>query len=340
MNYGDFVIADVFRLVARKNGQVIIEEEDLTDCGINIKTTTKEVKAGQYNKLICLLRGDKTVEVTTTTPKFNLPNLAINLGQDIIIGAGEGVSKIQKATLDSTKKVTLNKTPKTPTGLVIKYKGEPLVVTTDYTYASGAITFTGTKVAEGDTISISPFIFTTSATTKKIKIDATTFPEGCELWLSTYAVNKNDGIEGELQFRFNNAIADGTIDFATKSERNAVDNKITFKIIADDADQLGEILFIPNEAWTSVPSITDLALTALDDSISTAFSPAIGATSVKLQYKISTDSTYTNASNVLNDTSTSGIITGLVDATSYNVRLAYVVNGTTYYSNVATTTTL
>lgn len=89
-----------------------------------------------------------------------------------------------------------------------------------------------------------------------------------------------------------------------------------------------------------MPSITDLTLTALDDSISATFSPATGATSVKLQYKKSSDSTYSNALNILNNTSTSGTITGLLDATSYNVRLIYTVDGVDYYSNVATITTL
>lgn len=247
MNYGDYVIADVMALTARKNGQILIEEEDLTDCGISIKTTTKEIKAGQYNKTICVLRGDKAVEVTTTTPKFNLSNLAFNLGQDIITGAGEGISKIQKAKIDSTLKLTLNKIPKNPSELVIKYKGEPLTLTTDYTYTNGEVTFVGSgAVGEGDNIAVSPFVFATNASSKKIKIDATTFPEGVELWLSTYAVSKVDGIEGTLYFKFNEALADGTIDFATKSERDAVQNKITFKIIADDNDQLGDIVFEPN----------------------------------------------------------------------------------------------
>jgi hypothetical protein len=248
MLYGDYIVADVFNLVAKRNGEIVLVDEDLTDCGLSLKTTTKEVKAGQYNKIICILRGEKTIEVTATTPKFNLNNLALNLGQDIITGVGEGISKVQKATLDSTLKVTLDKTPKTPSDLVIKFKGIPLVETTDYTYASGVVTFTGTTVSDGSNIEISPFVFATSDKAKKIKIDATSFPEGVELWLSTYAVDKNDGVEGELQFKFNNAIADGSIDFSTKSERNAVDSKMTFKIIADDNDQLGEVMFIPNMA--------------------------------------------------------------------------------------------
>lgn len=339
MLYNDFLVADVFDLTLKKNGEIIMVDEDLTDCGLSLKTTTKEVKAGKYNKTICLLRGDKSIEVTATTPKFNLNNLALNLGQDIITGVGEGISKVQKAKIDSTLKVTLDKTPKNPSELVIKYKGASLVVTTDYTLAGSEITFTGTTVGEGDSIEIFPFVFATSENAKKIKIDATSFPEGTELYLTTYCVDKNDGVEGVLQFKFNNAICDGAIDFGTKSERNAVDSKMTFKIIADDLDQLGEVMFIPN-VWTSVPSITDLTLTALDDSISATFSPATGATSVKLQYKKSSDSTYSNASNILNNTSTSGTITGLLDATSYNVRLIYTVDGVDYYSNVATITTL
>lgn len=248
MLYGNYIIADVFSLSAKKNGAIVLVDEDLTDCGLSLKTTTKEVKAGAYNKTICVLRGDKSLEVTATTPKFDLNNLAFSLGEDIIIGAGEGMSKVQKATLDSTKKVTLDRTPKNASDLVIRYKGTPLVVTTDYTLSGAEITFTGTTVAEGNTVEILPFIFTTSATSKKIKIDATSFPDGVTLYLSTYCVDKNDSREGILQFKFNNAICDGTVDFSTKSERNAVDSKMTFKIIADDADQLGEVMFIPNEA--------------------------------------------------------------------------------------------
>lgn len=249
MLYGNYIIADVFSLVAKKNGAIVLVDEDLTDCGISLKTTTKEVKAGVYNKTICVLRGDKSLEVTATTPKFDLNNLAFNLGQDIITGAGEGISKVQKVTIGASLSITLDKTPKTATDLVIRYKGTPLTVTTDYTLAGGIVTIVPTgAVGEGDTVEILPFIFTTNASAKKIKIDATSFPDGVQLYLTTYCVDKNDGVEGVLQFKFNNAICDGTADFSTKSDRNAVDSKMTFKIIADDTDQLGEVMFIPNEA--------------------------------------------------------------------------------------------
>jgi len=64
------------------------------------------------------------------------------------------------------------------------------------------------------------------------------------------------------------------------------------------------------------------------------------ATSVKLQYKLSTDSVYTDSLLSLTASSNSGTITSLVDATSYNIRLEYIISGVTYHSNVVTATTL
>lgn len=250
MIYGDYVIADVFDMYAKVGDKIVISEEDLSDCGFDLTTSTTMVKSGKFNKIIAILRGEKELKVETTMPKFNLSNLAFSLGQDIITGAGEGMSRMQKVTVKSpTMEITLNKTPKTASDLVIYKNGVKLELTTDYTYLEGKVTIVEEGAVEiGDTIVIYPFIFTTSEKSQKIIIDGSSFPEGVILYLSTYAVSKKDNVEGILQFKFNDAVADGAVSFATTSERKAVENKMTFNIIEDDEGNLGEVLFIPNEA--------------------------------------------------------------------------------------------
>lgn len=247
---GDFIVADTFNLALldQTTNKTILAEEDLTDCGLELTTTTTTVKAGQGNKTICVLRGDKELTVESTTPKVSLTNMAYALGQDIITGVGIGVTSMQKQTLGSDLKMTLKQIPKDSTKVEIYAEGEKLAVTTDYTIEGLEITFTGSKVVAGKVPIVYPYEYATNEKTKKIKIDGESFPSGVILVLTTYAVNKNDQKEGTLQFRFNNAVGDGALSFSTTSERKAVENKLKFTIVTDDEDALGEVLFIPNEA--------------------------------------------------------------------------------------------
>lgn len=247
MIYGEYVVADAFNMYAKVGNKTVISEEDLTDCGFDLTTTTQMVKAGQYNKIIAVLRGEKELKVESTTPKFNLSNLAFSLGQDIVVGAGIGISKMQKFKIDASKKITLAHTPKDEGELEIFIEGKPLEKTTDYTYASGIITFVGDNDLEDKVGVVYPYKYQTNENTQSIKIDGSSFPEGVTLYLQTFAVNKNDKKEGILQFKFNNAVADGAVSFATTSERKAINNKMSFTIIEDDEGELGEVTFIPND---------------------------------------------------------------------------------------------
>ena len=164
--------------------------------------------------------------------------------------------------------------------------------------------------------------------------------------IDVLGTNRNDQSPMLMQFDIHKCAVNNGVDITMDAE-NPSKFSIELKVLSDatrkyDADTNGffDVLMPVEDDDIIVPSITDLALTALDDSISTTFSPATGGTNVKLQYKKSTDSVYTDASNVLNATSTGATITALTDATSYNVRLAFDVSGSTYYSNVATITTL
>ena len=156
--------------------------------------------------------------------------------------------------------------------------------------------------------------------------------------------NRVDGSLIVAQLHIPNVVVEQNITF-TFSATDVSKFEISMEVQADGTrtDEEGNPLFFELRALAdpkSIPTITDLALTALDDSISTTFSHATGGTNVKLQYKKSTDLVYTDAPNVLNGASTGATITGLTDATAYNVRLSFDVSGTTYFSNVATVTTL
>lgn len=242
-----FLIADVFDCyLVDSNGNTIMAEEDNSDVSFSLKTNVTEVKAGQGNKLFATLRSKEAPEITMTSPKLNLENLARSLGQDIVTGVDEGISKAIKIRVDSTMKYTLKNEPKDATKLKLSKNGTDLTVTTDYTYADKVITFVEEgQVEEGDVIIVTPYMYATSEKASKIVIDATSFPEGVKLVLSTFAINKSDKKQGLLQITFYDAVADGSLDFATKSERSAVDNKVTYKAVAGEDDTYGKIVFIP-----------------------------------------------------------------------------------------------
>lgn len=245
-----FLIADVFDCyLVDSNGNTIMAEEDNSDVSFSLKTNVTEVKAGQGNKLFATLRSKEAPEITMTSPKLNLENLARSLGQDIVTGVDEGITKAIKIRVDSTKKYTLKNAPKDATKLKLSKNGTTLALTTDYTYADKVITFVEDgQVEEGDVIIVTPYMYATSEKASKIVIDATSFPEGSKLILSTFAINKSDKKQGTLQFTFYDAVADGSLDFATKSERSAVDNKVTYKAVVGEDDTYGKIVFIPEEA--------------------------------------------------------------------------------------------
>jgi hypothetical protein len=351
MQYGDFIVADVFNVYGKRNGKIVVQEEDNTDVALSLKTSIKEVTAGQYNKVICNLRGDKKLEVTMTTPKFSMNTLAEALGQEIIMGNGEGMSSVQKARLADNMQINLKRVPKDEADLVIKFKGQVLTKGTDYTYNEGIVTITSSSLVTGDTVEIAPFVFVTSSKAKRIPIDSTTFPDGLELWLKTFAVNKTDGVEGELIFRFYEAMADGALDFSTKSERGAVDSKVTYKVVAGDDDTMGEVIFIPNTDETVVTPISDLVGTTGTGKATFTFSPVgSDATSVDVYYKLSTDTTFTKApvkvstgirlSGALTGISTSATVLGLVTGSSYDFKLEYTLNDDVFESNTVSGITI
>lgn len=250
INFDKYIIADVFDcFLVDNNGETIMAEEDNSDVTFSMKTDVKEIKCGQGNKTACILRSKQAPEITMTSPKMNLQGLARNLGQDIVTGKAEGITKAIKVRVDATMKHTLARVPKDPTKLQLSKNGNALTITTDYTYSEGVITFVeGGQVSANDVVIIVPYMFETNDKASKIKIDATSFSEGAMLILETFAINKNDKKQGTLYFKMYNAIADGTIDFATKSERDASENKITYKCVASDDDSYGEIVFVPEEA--------------------------------------------------------------------------------------------
>lgn len=156
--------------------------------------------------------------------------------------------------------------------------------------------------------------------------------------------NRVDGSLIVAQLHIPNVVVEQNITF-TFSATDVSKFEISMEVQADGTrtDEDGNPLFFELRALadpTAIPNITDLALTPQNDALAVTFSPATGATNVKLQYKKSTDLTYTDDVAVLNGASTGATISGLVDATAYNVRLSYDVSGTTYFSNVATATTL
>ena len=230
--------------------ELVFKSENLTESGIENALDKVEVRNGKRNKLFAILQSNKSANITLTQNVFNFEAIAVNTGEEIVTGAGVGLTdevKLVVALDVSDKKITL---PQTPLDKVVLFAGDTaLVETTDYTITGKEVTITKSSVNENDEITVLPYKFETSAKTRTITVKADTLAKGGELILKTIEIDKNNNKVADFYVRFPNVVPDGEWSISLSSEVQPTDLAINMTVLTSDEDgnTLYEIVEVPVE---------------------------------------------------------------------------------------------
>lgn len=243
------LIADVFDVAFYHDDVIAFTSDTLTDANIEVAVNETEVRGGKGNGLIATLHSGRDITITITDPIFKLETLALQLGQDIITGAGVGYTTLEKLAVVlevADKIITLPKTPKYPAKLKVSLDGVDLIETTDYTLSGTTITITKVGVEVEDIIEVQPYAYDTSATSEKIVIDNKTYAIGGKLVLSTLETDTEEKPTANLFYVFHSAQPSGNFTVNTTSEKEANATEIELKVLKSvTSDEIGYILREP-----------------------------------------------------------------------------------------------
>ena len=230
--------------------ELVFKSENLTESGIENALDKVEVRNGKRNKLFAILQSNKSANVTLTQNVFNFEAIAVNTGEEIVTGAGVGLTdEVTLTVVDDSGdlKITL---PELPLDKVVLFKdGVALVETTDYTISDKEVTITKSGIDENDKIVVVPYKFETSAKTRTITVKADTLAKGGELILKTIEIDKNNNKVADFYVRFPNVVPDGEWSISLSSEVQPTDLAINVTVLTSDEDgnTLYEIVEVPVE---------------------------------------------------------------------------------------------
>lgn len=230
--------------------ELVFKSENLTESGIENALDKVEVRNGKRNKLFAILQSNKSANVTLTQNVFNFEAIAVNTGEEIVTGAGVGLTdEVTLTVVDDSGdlKITL---PELPLDKVVLFKdGVALVETTDYTISDKEVTIIKSGIDENDKIVVVPYKFETSAKTRTITVKADTLAKGGELILKTIEIDKNNNKVADFYVRFPNVVPDGEWSISLSSEVQPTDLAINVTVLTSDEDgnTLYEIVEVPVE---------------------------------------------------------------------------------------------
>ena len=230
--------------------ELVFKSENLTESGIENALDKTEVRNGKRNKLFAILQSNKSANITLTQNVFNFEAIAVNTGEEIVTGAGVGLTdEVTLTVVDDSGdlKITL---PELPLDKVVLFKdGVALVETTDYTVSDKEVTITKSGIVEDDKIVVVPYKFETSAKTRTITVKADTLAKGGELILKTIEIDKNNNKVADFYVRFPNVVPDGEWSISLSSEVQPTDLAINVTVLTSDEDgnTLYEIVEVPVE---------------------------------------------------------------------------------------------
>lgn len=240
------LIADCFQVLLIDNvDKKEFASATLEDAGFEITSETTDVEGG--GELVAVLHSPRKENITLKDVRFHFDILAKQLGQDIVIGAGEAYAFPRDYTVETGKTITLAQTPKTTTDLKLTDSaGLPLVVTTDYTITGAEITIVKEGIAEGDIVKAGSYIFTTSATTETIEINNKKYPNGVTCVLQTLEIAEDEEPLNDIQIVFDKCVFDGSISINTNTKRDAARHDMNLKVLNKIGDDIaGRIRRIP-----------------------------------------------------------------------------------------------
>lgn len=361
IQFGKRILADVMNVHAYDNetGKHIMTEEDLTTADLEFDVTTKEVRGGQGNPVICVLSSGRKVTVKTANPVMDIQNIATQLGTEIVTGENVGYTSRNKLKIaidvSLVATIVLPKIPLNPANLKLSYKGTDLVFTTDYTIGADKRTITILKagVQLNEVVVVESYDYKTSASARTINIDAESYPKGVRLVCETFLLDTGTKKKETLKMIFPKALPTGKFTMATKSEVDASNTAVEYTIIKpDDEDNMGYMLIedydsIFDPLTPPVIPISDLAVTStVAGKADLVFSASSDATSIGAKYKLTSDSVWTDVNvattgtgirmaTTISTTDTTKQIINLVSGT-YDFKLVVVGGTHAGESNLAT----
>jgi len=315
IQFGKRILADVMNVHVFDNetGLHLMTEEDLTTADLEFDVTTKEVRGGQGNPVICVLSSGRKVTVKTANPVMDIENIATQLGTSIVTGENVGYTtrnKLKIAIDGATATIILPKVPLTPANLKLSYKGIDLALTTGYTIGSDnrTITILTAGVKLNEVVVVESYDYKTSANARTINIDAESYPSGVRLVCETFLLDTGTKKKETLKMVFPKALPTGKFTMATKSEVDASNTALEYTIIKpDDEDNMGYMLI---EDYDSIfdPVLAPISnLTATSTVAGKAdltFSVSSDATSITAKYKLTSDTVWIDCPVATTGTST------------------------------------
>jgi hypothetical protein len=240
------MIADCFQVLLIDNvDKKEFATATLEDAGFEITSETTDVEGG--GGLVAVLHSPRKENITLKDVRFHFDILAKQLGQDIVVGAGEAYAFPREYTVETGKTFTLAQTPKTATDLKLTDStGVALVVTTDYTLAGAEVTIVKADIDAGDIIKAGSYIYATSATTETLEINNKKYPNGVTCVLQTLEIAEDEEPLNDIQVIFDKCVFDGSITINTNTKRDAMRHDMNLKVLNKIGNDIaGRIVRVP-----------------------------------------------------------------------------------------------
>ena len=241
------LIADVFdvTLIDENTGDVIATTT-LQDAGIDVSVEENEVRGGKGNSLLGTLHVSRDIEISLTDAEFKYEWLAKQLGTDVKTGAGVAYAMPKYYKLDDDKKITLDKTP-VDEGSIAVYTEDAKRISGDaLSAAAGVVTFASDELSPGDYVEVRTYKYATPPETQTIEFDNSKFAKGVKAILETIEIDGDETITHVLQYQFERTIPTGNFSISTASERSAVTQDFTLRVIKPKTSSVvGQLVRFP-----------------------------------------------------------------------------------------------
>jgi hypothetical protein len=241
-----FVI-DVFKvMLIDSTTNEVIATSVLQDAQIQRQLQSQEIRTGVGNALYGELYYNPTVTIQLTHTFYEYKWLARTLGETIKTGAGTAWDFLSSYTVSGSS-VVLPNAPLAVSDVYVQNASGNNV--TGFTLSGSTLDFTAATpaVANSDVLSIT-YQYSSDPQTQTIDFDDSVFGKGCKIVLETVEMDGGGNPLYTIQYEYYNAVPDGQFTLNTQSQRQAVTQQMTFKVVSmatDGSSKVGEVRRIP-----------------------------------------------------------------------------------------------
>lgn len=241
------LVADVFKCLVIDGSGNVLATDTLSDANIVSEVTKNDVVGGASEGLIAVLHGRRDTNITLTNPVWSMENLALHLGQDIVVGAGEAYKMPSWKTVKDnlgTLEITLDEAPVANTLKLYMDDGTPL---SGFTVSGTKVTISA-GVVDGEKVEVRTYKYATSATAETLEIDITKFPKDAKIVLETIEIDDDEQPLAILQYQFDRVKPDANFSINTATAREASNTESAFRVMKPkDSTVVGRLIRIPFE---------------------------------------------------------------------------------------------